>query len=421
MRVRYIYSACVVIETLDATVCCDPWFTPGIYDGAWCQYPPLPRDPVDVIGPVDVIYVSHIHPDHYDPNFLRRYLARYPTAILMIGETDPPHLLAKMKLDGFRPSVITDWARGETRLRIIPNHAREQDNIDTALVVRWREQSVVNMNDNPVDPRQTFRIKLFLEGRRPTLALLPYSGAGPYPQTFDFDSPDALALATAAKRREFLDLYAQYVDLLQPERAMPFAGKYYLTGPLARLNRHRGLADAVEVLALPCGDISVVLADGGEATLDLASLSPSAVRTVPYRTEDIDAYIKALPFAGYDYEREIRPLDRPLPIVPLLRVALERARRNYVIEDPYWFGIRPRGWATYAVFNVAGPGGIEVRGSVADLEPRCEILIDERYLFGLLTRMYHWNNAAVGSQYRCRRVPDVFRRDVFGFLDHLQV
>jgi hypothetical protein len=50
-----------------------------------------------------------------------------------------------------------------------------------------------------------------------------------------------------------------------------------------------------------------------------------------------------------------------------------------------------------------------------------EIYIDDRYLFGLLTRLYHWNNASLGSHYRFRRVPDIFRRDVFSFLDVLHV
>ena len=38
-------------------------------------------------------------------------------------------------------------------------------------------------------------------------------------------------------------------------------------------------------------------------------------------------------------------------------------------------------------------------------EEYSEIIIDYRYLFGLLTTLYHWNNAEVGSQYFCKRVP----------------
>ncbi len=84
MKVRYIYSACIVIETEDVAVLCDPWFTPGADGGSWAQYPPLVGDPIDVIGPMDVIYISHTHSDHYDPIFLRRYLARFSDAELLI-------------------------------------------------------------------------------------------------------------------------------------------------------------------------------------------------------------------------------------------------------------------------------------------------------------------------------------------------
>ena len=72
MRLRYIYSACVVIESDDIKLLCDPWFTDGIYDGAWFKFPDL-IDPAEKIGDVDCIYISHIHPDHYDPVFLKEY------------------------------------------------------------------------------------------------------------------------------------------------------------------------------------------------------------------------------------------------------------------------------------------------------------------------------------------------------------
>ena len=73
-----------MVETPDLRLLCDPWFTPGAYDGTWYQYPV-----VAAIGPVDRIFVSHIHPDHYDPIFLRRYFAAHPDAKLVIGAQEP--------------------------------------------------------------------------------------------------------------------------------------------------------------------------------------------------------------------------------------------------------------------------------------------------------------------------------------------
>ena len=54
-------------------------------------------------------------------------------------------------------------------------------------------------------------------------------------------------------------------------------------------------------------------------------------------------------------------------------------------------------------------------------EPRSEIEIDPRYLFGLLTNVYHWNNAEVGSQYNTRRFPNVLNHAAQSFLNYLTI
>ena len=59
--------------------------------------------------------------------------------------------------------------------------------------------------------------------------------------------------------------------------------------------------------------------------------------------------------------------------------------------------------------------------SVDGLEPRSEIHIDLRYLFGLLTGVFHWNNAEVGSQFMTQRIPDTFNRDAQAFLNFFHV
>src|SRR5262249_17485110 len=74
--VKYIYSACIVTATPDLRIVHDPWFTEGVYDGSWFHFPAV-RDPIESIGNVDLVYVSHIHPDHYDPRFLRKYFSTF--------------------------------------------------------------------------------------------------------------------------------------------------------------------------------------------------------------------------------------------------------------------------------------------------------------------------------------------------------
>jgi hypothetical protein len=51
--------------------------------------------------------------------------------------------------------------------------------------------------------------------------------------------------------------------------------------------------------------------------------------------------------------------------------------------------------------------------------PRSEIFMDRRYLFGLLTNVYHWNYAEVGSEYETRRKPNVLNGKAQAFLNYL--
>lgn len=63
-RVEYKYSACIKIITEDVKILCDPWFGSGAYEGTWNQFPPI-KELKKFIDEFDLIYISHIHPDHY--------------------------------------------------------------------------------------------------------------------------------------------------------------------------------------------------------------------------------------------------------------------------------------------------------------------------------------------------------------------
>ena len=57
-----------------------------------------------------------------------------------------------------------------------------------------------------------------------------------------------------------------------------------------------------------------------------------------------------------------------------------------------------------------------------NLDCYSEIIIDFRYLFGLLTTVYHWNNADIGSLYNTRRYPtDNFKESVQRYLNFFSI
>ena len=117
MILHYVYSACIVIETEDLRICCDPWFTQGVYDGTWYQYPEV-ENPVETIGPIDLVYISHIHPDHYDPPYLRALLEANEGCQVVIGEENQSFLKERLVGVGFRPVAVSTLRWGQPNFEL---------------------------------------------------------------------------------------------------------------------------------------------------------------------------------------------------------------------------------------------------------------------------------------------------------------
>ena len=66
MKFEFIGNASGIFHGTKGTrILCDPWIVPGVFEGSWFHYPPI-KTKIEDLQNVDAIYVSHIHPDHYD-------------------------------------------------------------------------------------------------------------------------------------------------------------------------------------------------------------------------------------------------------------------------------------------------------------------------------------------------------------------
>ena len=125
-----------------------------------------------------------------------------------------------------------------------------------------------------------------------------------------------------------------------------------------------------------------------------------------------------------DYERLFSEDEvSQLPLKRLLSCAIRNASKKSECEEDYYYSIElPSG--DFAVINAnrTSLSPISFALDSSDLpESRCEIIIDPRYLFGLLTYIYHWNNAEIGSQYFTRRIICSYNRKGKEFLFYLTV
>lgn len=410
ISVRYIYSACVVIKTPDITVLCDPWFTEGIFDGSWYQFPKL-ENPVDIIGDVDAIYISHIHPDHYDPQFLRQYFLKYGKKDILIGEFPVNFLVKKMQMDGFDPMVINEYRFKDTYLNIIPDDTESIHDIDSCLLVRHANSSVANMNDCVYNKTLLDQVKTIVPN--PDIALVAYTGASSYPQTF-YEIGPILEEKAEERKQVYFSRYKEMVKHLNAKVNIPFAGQYILGGRLFYLNEFIGVADAIEVKEF---DPNAVLpADDGYAVIDTDTLKVSKERTVPYPRALIEKRFSEISQENLDYEKFFNIDSNKIPFKKLISNAYKNALLKSEVDFDFYLCFKlSRDWHVINV-NKNNPS-YEIQRDVSTIEPRNEIFIDYRNMLGLLAGIFHWNNAYVGSLFETRRFPDVYYREVQNFLN----
>jgi UDP-MurNAc hydroxylase len=291
------------------------------------------------------------------------------------------------------------------------------------MIVKYKSAAkthcVVNANDIIFDSEMRERLKS--AAGEVDILLCGYTGAGPYPQTY-FDVSDPKIKEEADKKKEaFFLRYKTLVGHIDAKVNIPFAGKYVLGGKLAHLNKYRGVADPVEALSFD--KKSVVLADNG-GEISTYDLLPTGIRTEKYNEDDVDRRIQEVSIKKMDYERLISFDEiHQLPLRRLLLSGAKNAKGKSECKEDYFFCIHlPAG--EYAVIN-ANREAQDVIKYISKKEelphPRSEVYIDPRYLFGLLTHVYHWNNAEVGSQYGVRRVPNIFNRQAQCFLNFLAI
>ncbi len=424
INVKYIYSACIITSTPDLIILHDPWFTEGIYDGSWFHFPKI-ENPLESIGDVDFIYISHIHPDHYDSDFLKIYFKKYGIKKVLISNHLPNYLAGKMRADGIEPTILKDKLTiGNTELEIVLHKTGSISDIDSAIVIKYQSSRdklhcVVNANDIIFDEGLLSNLKSI--ANEVDIFLCSFTGAGPYPQTYFDSSDNQLTVEANKKKVAFFERYKRAVKAIDAKVNIPFAGKYILGGKLSGMNDFRGVADAVEVLEFD--KKAIVLGDNG-GEINTSNLIPNSIRNNKYDEREKIARIEEIKTKLMNYERLIAAEEiGQLPLKHLLFSATRNAVSKSECVEDYYFCIRlPNEQVAIINANKNKSKSLSFAEKSTPLPtPRSEIFIDPRYLFGLLTKVYHWNNAEGGSQFDTRRTPNIFNRKAQDFLSYLAI
>jgi len=240
MQITYLGHAGFLVETAQAIVVMDPWFSPeGAFDSAWFQYPRnhhlagLVREKLKDSSKKRYLYVSHEHQDHFDRNFLRSLpengfeyvLARYQRAALRAEiarhHRDPMNVLAhgeEIAIPGGSLKLYLDDT-GLSR--------------DSAILVKADGQTFLNLNDCklydevPSIGREEGPISVFA---------CQFSGATWHPICYDYPQPEYERISRQKCLGKF-EIIGRMIEAVQPRVYVPSAGPpCFLDPALMHLN-----------------------------------------------------------------------------------------------------------------------------------------------------------------------------------------
>jgi UDP-MurNAc hydroxylase len=220
MRITFLGHVGLFVETEHGSVLCDPWFNPA-YFGSWFVFPRNDGLEPERFARPDHLYISHLHRDHFDPDWLAEHVDKGANVLLPafgvdhleralrgVGFTRFTHVpqAQRIDLDGLEVAILAYTAPADGPLG------------DSAIAIGDGTSRILNQND----ARPGSRAELAVLGPFDA-QFVQFSGAIWYPVAYDFE-PDVKAKLAADKRVNQMARARQYVEWVGAAHVFPCAG-----------------------------------------------------------------------------------------------------------------------------------------------------------------------------------------------------
>ena len=224
MRATSIGHAGILIETAQGSIVCDPWFNPAFF-GSWFPFPRndrLPPHVVDAIRRPSFLYISHLHGDHLDEQWLVENMPRLTP--ILLPDYPTKELERRLRGLGFSEFVHTvngeetDLGDGLTIAIHTETAIADGPGGDSAIVVSDGVHRLVNQNDC----RTSDLSELAAHGPV-DLHWLQFSGAIWYPMVYDMPADEKRRLVHDKVESQF-SRALRYVEAIDASHVVPSAG-----------------------------------------------------------------------------------------------------------------------------------------------------------------------------------------------------
>lgn len=407
MKFKFVGNACgIFIGDKKTKILCDPWVVNGVFEGSWYHYPPLKTKLKDFNG-IDAIYLSHIHPDHYDE---RNFKFSKKTPIILLDQQPnflKKNLIAKgyENIIGIKNNESTKFKEFElTIYKPFTGHIFEEsllgNLIDSAIVLKNNNNIAINFNDNTPDLKACkYLHKKF---KKIDIAMLNYNAAGPYPSCFENLNEEEKLLEHKRLLKRNFDHLCSIIPYLKPKSVLPFAGSYILGGKNYYKNKYLGTTTWDECATYLKRNLKYktkVICLNENQIFDTNKLKINTKYKKINKNHQLE-YIKKISKYKYDYENEKPPNKNKLlnDILLAKKLFLKRIKKfNISLKTNVYISIYEK---NIKIINGKDPNKFLF------------CIMDNRLLRRILDKKSHWNNAEIGTHIRFIRVPNKMEPDV---------
>jgi UDP-MurNAc hydroxylase len=233
VRITFLGHAGLFVETHAGSVLCDPWFNPA-YFASWFPFPSNEDLAPAVFSTPDYLFISHLHYDHFDTEFLRQHVSKDTTVIL---PDYPLDLLERaLRVIGFTRFLKTKnyqpIEHGGLRFITFASVAPTDGPLgDCGLVVDDGETCIYDQNDSrPVDLDRLVALGPY------DAHFLQFSGAIWYPMVYRYPGKMKEVLGRK-KRANEMERALRYTQEVGATFVVPHAGPpCFLDDDLFHLN-----------------------------------------------------------------------------------------------------------------------------------------------------------------------------------------
>lgn len=417
MKFEFIANACGIFHgSKNTKLLMDPWLDDGVFEGSWCHYPPLKSNHID-FQDVDCIYLSHIHPDHFD----ERYFLYKKDIPIFILKSKFNILYKKLVKKGYENLIELEDGKAfefkEFNLTIFKPFVKNLYHefvtgnlIDSALVIEDENGSkAFNSNDNTPDLNSCKKLKDSFGNF--DLAMINYNPAGPYPSCFtNLSNNEKLKKKEEIIQRNIKHLI-ECCSILEPKTLLPFAGSYVIGGKEFLKNKYLGTIssqECMERIKVASNQKVIVLREN-----DIFDITNNMIHSESclLNIENQEDYIaKKLSLIKYPYESDDEVSD--IEINKLFYLSLKGLKE------------RKKKYNLLAKSKIVLKSGKEffiVNEGEKDYGVTLECELNKKLLKRILTKKSHWNNAEIGCHILMHRSPDKYEPDAHTLLQFLHI